>query len=64
MIMKQIVKPNFFILGAAKCGTTFLYNTLTHHPDIFFPTEKEPYPTTENFPVNSKENHNSVLSIH
>lgn len=41
-MIKPIVKPNFFILGAAKSGTTFLYNTLTNHPDIFFPTEKEP----------------------
>lgn len=41
-MIKPIVKPNFFILGAAKSGTTFLYNTLIHHPDIFFPTEKEP----------------------
>lgn len=38
----SIIKPNFFILGAAKSGTTFLYETLKHHPDIFFPTEKEP----------------------
>ena len=41
-MIESIVKPNFFILGAAKSGTTFLYNTLTNHPDIFFPTEKEP----------------------
>jgi hypothetical protein len=41
-MIEPIVKPNFFILGAAKSGTTFLYNTLTNHPEIFFPTEKEP----------------------
>lgn len=41
-MITPIVKPNFFILGAAKSGTTFLYETLKHHPDIFFPTEKEP----------------------
>lgn len=41
-MIEPIVKPNFFILGAAKSGTTFLYNTLTEHPDIFFPIEKEP----------------------
>lgn len=41
-MIKPIVKPNFFILGAAKSGTTFLYNTLTNHPEIYFPWEKEP----------------------
>ena len=33
--------PNFFILGAAKCGTTFLYNYLKLHPQIYFPNDKE-----------------------
>ena len=41
-MLKPIIKPNFFILGAAKSGTTFLYETLKHHPQIFFPIEKEP----------------------
>lgn len=41
-MIQPIVKPNLFILGAAKSGTTFLYNTLVNHPDIFFPWEKEP----------------------
>lgn len=35
--------PNFFILGAAKSGTTSLYAYLTQHPDVFFPIEKEPH---------------------
>jgi len=34
--------PNFFILGAAKAGTTFLYQYLKRHPDIYFPFQKEP----------------------
>jgi len=28
-------KPNFFIVGSRKCGTTALYNYLRIHPDIF-----------------------------
>jgi len=36
-------KPNFFIVGAPKCGTTALYNYLKHHPDIFLPEFKEPH---------------------
>lgn len=33
--------PNFFILGAAKCGTTSLANNLRAHPDVFIPEIKE-----------------------
>ena len=35
-------KPNFFILGAGKSGTTSMYYYLNQHPEIFFPTVKEP----------------------
>ena len=35
-------KPNFFILGAGKCGTTTLYGMLRQHPEIFMPSVKEP----------------------
>lgn len=35
-------KPDFFIVGAAKCGTTALYEYLSQHPDIFMSAEKEP----------------------
>lgn len=34
--------PNFFILGAAKCGTTALYKYLLQHPNVYFPVNKEP----------------------
>ena len=34
--------PNLFIVGAAKAGTTTLYDTLSQHPDVFFPFDKEP----------------------
>jgi len=36
-------KPDFFIVGAPKAGTTSLYHYLIQHPDIFMPTRKEPY---------------------
>jgi hypothetical protein len=35
--------PNFFIVGAVKCGTTSLWDYLQGHPQVFFPTLKEPY---------------------
>ncbi len=35
--------PNFFIVGAAKSGTTSLYHYLDQHPDIFMSKVKEPH---------------------
>lgn len=34
--------PDFFIVGAPKCGTTAMYDYLRQHPDIFMPFHKEP----------------------
>ena len=34
--------PNFFIVGAAKCGTTSMWEYLRLHPKIFMCTPKEP----------------------
>jgi Sulfotransferase domain len=36
-------KPNFFIVGAPKCGTTALYEYLRPHPNIFMAAIKEPH---------------------
>jgi hypothetical protein len=38
-----MTKPNFFIIGAPKCGTTALYTYLQQHPDVYFPEVKEPH---------------------
>lgn len=35
-------KPDFIIAGVARCGTTSLYHYLKQHPDIDFPSVKEP----------------------
>jgi hypothetical protein len=34
--------PNFFIVGAAKCGTTSLFDAISQHPDVFCCPVKEP----------------------
>ena len=39
----MVVKPNFFIVGAPKCGTTALYEYLRPHPNIFMSKVKEPH---------------------
>ncbi len=36
-------KPNFFIIGAPKCGTTSLSRYLAEHPNILFSKIKEPH---------------------
>jgi hypothetical protein len=36
-------KPNLFIVGAPKCGTTALYEYLRPHPNIFMSDVKEPH---------------------
>ena len=34
--------PDFFIVGAPKCGTTAMYDYLRQHPGVFMPFHKEP----------------------
>ena len=38
-----MAEPNFFIIGAQKCGTEALYDALSQHPDIFMSPSKEPF---------------------
>lgn len=35
--------PNFFVVGAAKAGTTSLYRCLSQHPDVYMAPVKEPH---------------------
>jgi len=44
-------KPNFFLLGAGRSGSTYLYNLLKQHPDIFLSDPKEPSFFCETFQV-------------
>jgi len=66
-------KPNInlFIVGAAKSGTTSLYNYLNQHPDVFFPKVKEPNyysdissedPLVYNPPKEGVFYHNKIIS--
>lgn len=38
----ETIKPNFFLVGAVKAGTTSLYEYLKQHPEIYFSPIKEP----------------------
>jgi hypothetical protein len=42
MVMKKEITPNFFLIGAPKCGTTALSEYLGKHPNVFFSNPKEP----------------------
>ncbi len=37
------MKPNLFVVGSAKCGTTSFCNLLSQHPDVYFCSKKEPH---------------------
>lgn len=37
----SVTFPNFFIVGAPKCGTTALCNYISQHPSAFIPNRKE-----------------------
>jgi len=41
-ITSTVIKPNFFILGAPKCGTTSFAAWLSEHPDIYM-SPKDPH---------------------
>ncbi|WP_114752524.1 sulfotransferase family protein [Pleomorphovibrio marinus] len=45
----KIRKPNLFIIGSVKCGTTSLFNFLQESEDVFFPKQKEPHFFIQNF---------------
>jgi hypothetical protein len=36
-----MTKPDFFIVGAPKCGTTALHKYLRSHPDLYLPESKD-----------------------
>lgn len=42
-------RPNFFLLGAPKSGSTALFTYLFDHPQVFFPPLKEPRFFAEDF---------------
>lgn len=37
-----MLRPDFFIVGAPRCGTTAMYEYLRRHPQVFMPEHKEP----------------------
>lgn len=55
-------KPNFFIIGAPKCGTTTIYSWLKQHPEIFMTNVKEPHHFYSPYgPAMSREEYESLF---
>lgn len=53
--------PNLFILGAAKCGTTYLYHLLASHPRICMTIPKEPFFYEAEYPRGYEYYHRTYL---
>lgn len=49
--MANRIKPNFLIVGVARCGTTSLYHYMKQHSEVGFSNQKEPkYFSSKNLP--------------
>lgn len=59
--------PNFLIVGAAKAGTTSLYEYLKQHPDVYMSPLKEPgyywpeAPTPEDAPIRTRADYERLF---
>lgn len=62
----EMIRPNLFVVGAPKCGTTAWVEYLSSHPDICFSRLKEPHFFNTDFPgfrwVKSEEGYLSLFS--
>lgn len=61
--MKNFKKPNLFIVGAPKCGTSSLSEYLRYHPDIYISTPKEPSYFTTDFSENFRNFNSDELYL-
>ena len=56
-------KPNFFIIGAPKCGTTSMASWLSEHPSIYMSPVKEPHHYSGDFNYGDYRDLNKYLSL-
>ena len=62
--MNQVNLPNFFIVGAAKAGTSSLWRYVNQHPDIFMPKDfyhKEPSYFVSHYGMSSFQEYRSLF---
>lgn len=63
--MRQLL-PNFFVAGAARSGTTSLWDHLIQHPEIFMPSgikNKEPGYFSDNYSISDFDEYVSLFKI-
>ena len=62
--MSKKILPNFFIVGAAKAGTTSLYHYLKQHPEIYMSPIKEPNYFAKDIDVSAfEESYRNIMTI-
>jgi glycosyltransferase involved in cell wall biosynthesis len=57
------VVPNFFIIGAPKCGTTAMSEYLTSHPNVYFSRVKAPHFFNSDFSPRLRYSMKTYLSL-
>ncbi|MEQ9368153.1 MAG: hypothetical protein RIG63_03850 [Coleofasciculus chthonoplastes F3-SA18-01] len=57
--------PNFLVIGAAKAGTTTVYQYLKQHPQIYMSPRKEPHfflkNGTKDYPIPTLEDYKALF---
>ncbi|MEO6968565.1 MAG: sulfotransferase [Rhodanobacteraceae bacterium] len=57
-------RPNLFLVGAQKCGTTSMYEYLRCHPQIYFPVAREVTEENGHLYMRTKEPHHFCPDLH
>lgn len=60
--MAEPTKPNFLIVGAARSGTTSLYEWLSGHPEVFLPAWKEPSYFVNGYGIKDREQYLALFA--
>jgi hypothetical protein len=55
--------PDFFIVGAPKCGTTSLFNYLAGHPDVFMPPKEVHFFGSDLYPKERLHDHPKYVEL-
>jgi hypothetical protein len=63
MLRSTILEPNFFIIGAPKCGTSALHGYLSAHPQVFMTEIKEPHHYSVDLPGRGIFDRDEYLSL-
>ncbi|VAW53756.1 hypothetical protein MNBD_GAMMA05-1253 [hydrothermal vent metagenome] len=57
------MKPNLFIIGAPKTGSTSLYHYLADHPQVYLSTDKEPHFFSQDLRAQCQQLHGKMIKF-